>query len=263
MDGIELALRFSFQPNALHYCGPERAHNDFLSYFNHNKTRHDISANIDTKYAEKIRQDLKEFEGLNPYLEFISEKTGRDFTDYKVVEAYWIGNELLDEFNDEDMKKLIPNLTQGGLPKSAAEKLVQKLPQGLFPHHNFNVFYVGVGQITGAVPTTVKNMDNCMISFGVIHEVKNSEWKNILVVKRNPLIQNGILLEFGNEELKEVEYLKEMLPNVKKGDAVAVHWNFALMQLDEKQRKNLEHYTNKILTILNDRNKVDKSKTSG
>ena len=90
MDGLELAGRFSYITNALGYCGPDCAYEKFLEYVKGNKNTDDI---------EKA---LKRFEGLFPYLNAIAKKTGKKFTDYSVVEAYWIGNSLLDFVSSRD-----------------------------------------------------------------------------------------------------------------------------------------------------------------
>ena len=86
MKGVELAARFAYITNFLRYCGPEEASKQFNEYIEKQDNEKDVEAS------------LKKFEGLYPYLSSIAEKTGKIFTDYDVVEAYWIGNKLLDKF---------------------------------------------------------------------------------------------------------------------------------------------------------------------
>src|SRR3989338_6132626 len=133
MKGIELAARFSYITNSLRFCGPKEASKQFLQY--------------------------------------LSKKNNKDIFDYEVIEAYWIGNKLLDNFTDDDNKKIIKKLMQRGLPKSIGLDLIKNLPSGLVPHHNFNVMYVGVGRLTGSVETNLQNMDNYRISYGKVLEV--------------------------------------------------------------------------------------------
>src|SRR3989338_10707502 len=159
MKGIELAARFSYITNSLRFCGPEEASKQFLQY-------------LDKRNNEKkVKDSLLKFEGLYPYLSTIAEKNNKDIFDYEVVEAYWIGNKLLDNITDEDNKKIIRKLMQRGLPKSIGLDLIKNLPSGLVPHHNFNVMYVGVGRLTGSVETNLQNMDNYRISYGKVLEV--------------------------------------------------------------------------------------------
>src|SRR3989344_722967 len=193
MDGTELASRFSYITNSLRFCGPKEACGQFLKYANKK----------DSRNLDEIRASIKKFEGLYPYLSSIAEKNSRDFLDYEVVEAYWIGNRLLEKLNDEDIKQIIEKLMHRGLPKSIGGSLIKNLPHGFVPHHNFNVFYVGVGRTSGTVET------------------------------------------------KTAVYLKEMLPEVRKNDTVALHWGFACCVLDEEQLGNLREYSKKIIDIMN------------
>src|SRR3989338_8335775 len=149
MNGTDLCIRFSYITNHLRYCGPFHAEEQFLQYAKHHNNEY------------QVQQSLQKFEALYPYLSLIAEKTGKQAFDHDVVESYWLGNRLLEEFQDNDMKRIIEMLVQRGLPLSLGTELVKNMPHGLFPHHNFNVFYVGVGKTTGAVPTTLQNMDNC------------------------------------------------------------------------------------------------------
>jgi hypothetical protein len=235
MNGTELALRFSYITNSLRFCGPEEAKEQFLQY-------------LDKKDNEdKVKESLLKFEGLRPYFSSIAEKAKKDCFDYKVIEAYWIGNELLDNFNDRDMKEIIVKLMLRGLPSSIADKLIHNLPSGLVPYHNFNVMYVGVGNLTGSVEKTLPNMDNCRISWGKVVEVLQDK----LLVQTNLLIKNNNKFELKENERKTAVYLPQMLSNVKKDDVVALHWGFAPLILTEEQLKNLEKYTRLILEVLN------------
>ena len=170
MDGTELCARFSYITNKLQYCGPESCTEKIYSFI------------TEGKYREDVLEALKKFEGLLPYLSVISD----DPFSYKAVEAYWIGNELLDKFTKKDMVKVIKNLVKNGLPQFLGEKLISKLKKGFVPHHSFNVFFVGVGQLTGSVATTAENMDKCRISCGRVEEI----YKKKMIIR--PPRNNGI-----------------------------------------------------------------------
>ncbi len=251
MDGTELAARFSYITNSLGFCGPDKASSKFLQYIK------------DHKNKKEVESALKRFEGLLPYLSTIAEKTGKDFLDYDVVEAYWLGNDLLETFNDDDIKEIIKKLMLRGLPNSIGKELIKNLPAGFFPHHDFNVFYVGVGRTTGSVETTLQNMDNCRISWGRVAEVskgelivstqtlkRNREEENIINTEEN-VRQNAGKFFLGEEETKNIVYLPEMLPEVKKGDYVALHWGFAPLILEKHQLNNLKKYSKRILDVMN------------
>lgn len=242
--GVELCTRFSYITNSLCYCGPKGAHEMFLQYAKSKEKKKEEEDNV--------RNELLRFEGLPPYLQAIAEENHLDPFDEKVVEAYWIGNELLERCSSETCKKVIRKLMQRGLPESLGKRLIEEMPEGMVPHHNFNVFYVGVGNTSGKVPTTLQNMDNCRVSWGKVLSIEPGS----LIVETQTLTEE----HEGNRENKKVAikegetktavYLKEFLPDVEHGDVVAMHWGFAGMKMTEEQRSSLEKYTKKIIRLL-------------
>ncbi|MFH1133421.1 MAG: DUF6390 family protein [Nanoarchaeota archaeon] len=237
MDGLELAVRFSYITNQLRFCGPKDAEAAFLSYLGSHG--HESAAQVEEK--------LRRFEALYPYLSAIAAKAGKAFTDPDVVEAYWLGNRLLEGFTVEDMRAIIRQLQQRGLPERLATRLIGNLPDGFVPHHDFNVFYVGVGNTTKAVPTTLQTMDHCRISAGKVISVQEAQ----LLVKRRQLIREDNLFSLGEEEVRTAVFLPAMMPHVKAGDTVAMHWGFAPLVLSEGQLSNLKKYTQKIFSVMN------------
>jgi len=235
VKGIELTARFSYITNSLEYCGPKEAGKQIKEY---------ILRKDNEKYLKK---SLSRFEGMYPYLHAIAKKNNKNPFDYDVVEAYWIGNSLLDSFNDADIKKLILSLIERGLPKSIGNKLIEELPSGFEPHHSFNVFYVGVGRITGSVETTLKNMNKCMISCGKVVNLK----KNKILIKTKNIIKKNNKYALGKEATKNVSFIPELIKDIKKNDFVAVHWDFVPVKLTLKQVKNLGKYTEKTIEIMN------------
>jgi hypothetical protein len=84
MDGITRCSRYAFGPNRLHYCGPD-ANKEMKGLIENNPT-HDGG----------LSHLLKQFKTLFPYLKHIAVANGiRDPFDSRVVEAYWLGNDLL------------------------------------------------------------------------------------------------------------------------------------------------------------------------
>lgn len=234
-DGIELALRFSYIVNRLRYCGPKEAHDEFLHYLENRDN------------AEAVNTAISKFEGLFPYLDAIAKKSGKQFTDYEVVEAYWLGNALLKDFSDDDITDIITHLSRRGLPTTISDALKADLPSGMPPHHSFHVYYVGVGRTTGHVEHTLQNMDNCRIVPGRVADVIDSQH---LAVRVRPLRYDGKRLVLGDEETRTAVYMPAMLPDIKKGDTVALHWGFACLKLDATQQENVEKYDALVRTRL-------------
>ena len=237
IDGYELAARFSYRVNALRYCGPEEGKNQFRRYLLGERT---------LELQQEISSSIKRFEALYPYLKLISEKTGRDLLDSKVVEAYWVGNELLNKFDKSDMNKLIDVLISRGLPKSLGEKLIQNMPAEGFPHHTFHVMYVGVGNVTGHVETTIQNMDNCRISIGKVLQTIDDHF----IVETDTLLEKSGKL-YLEHDTKTIVYDPELLPDIKEDDYIAIHWGFACMKLTNNQVEHLRKYTLKAIELRN------------
>lgn len=237
MDSLNLIIKYSFITNKLRYCGPHDSYMDFLKYL----------TNPNSELKQKIIDELKRFEGLYPYLQLISGKSGKKEFSHEVGEAYWLGNELLNKFDEKDLIQLIMSLTTRGLPKSYAEKLVKGIPNGMIPHHSFNVIYVGVGKITGSVGFNIENINNCLIRPAEVIEIND-----------NTIIAQHRLYKFENNKLvldkavkTEFDYMTEF-SDVKKGDIISVHWNFVVDKLTEQEFSNLVNYTKINVDALND-----------
>lgn len=230
MNGTQLCCLFSGITNKLQYCGPP---DSFKTFVEHVKTG---------EHEDAVRQLLSRFEGLYPYLQFIAGKHSLDPFDRKVVEAYWLGNELLDAFSAEEFRAFLPELGKRGLPASVVEELQSRVPDGALPHHTFNVLWVGVGRITDSVPTNVESMRQCMASWGEVVETGE------LMTVRGPVLE----LDDGRFVLSEqASVVKPGVVGVSVGDVVAMHWGEVACVLDAQQRQNLEKYTRKVIAAVN------------
>ncbi len=213
MDGIELASRYAAPPNSLGYCGPRTYREDLLS-----------------KDPERIRESLTKFHAHYSYLNLIADFHGRDPFDLEVVRAFWTGNDLLeipaDVLSEFITKKLMP-----GNPR--AEKL-SHVPEGLVPHHTFNVFYIKF--VSDSVPRTAETFDKCMVSFGK-YIGKNR-------ISRFSLNENFRLVE----KVEEIQSPMELEP----GDLVSCHWGAVIERLSPSDYGMLEKYTRRNLEVLKD-----------
>ena len=83
LDGPQLFARYAFMPNRLTYCGGD----DNRALFDY------CLAGVTDQGLLEL---LKQFSGAMPYLRLIARCNGlADPFDPRVVEAYWLGNELL------------------------------------------------------------------------------------------------------------------------------------------------------------------------
>lgn len=235
-DGVALCARFSIATNRLQYCGPSDAEPRLYRA---------ITAHAD---LDRARDALRRFEALNPYLEAIAEKHGRDPFDAEVVEAYWIGNHLLDAFERSDFPPILDRLVRRGLPRSTADRLVRWLPEHPTPHHVFHVAFVGVGEVTGHVETTLANIEACRPALARVDAV---EGRSVRV--RGPMLRvsDGRLLLDGDAG-RSLAFDPAILPGLKVGDSLAVHWSHPALVLTDRQAASLEQCTRASLEAANE-----------
>src|SRR5215469_8097386 len=84
LEGTLRFIRYAFMPNRLRYCGGDD-----------NRTLFEYG--IEGASDAGLQPLLRKFSGALPYLQLIARTNGlSDPFDARVVEAYWIGNELLE-----------------------------------------------------------------------------------------------------------------------------------------------------------------------
>lgn len=191
-----------------------------------------------------MRDALARFEALHPYLETLAEGSGREPHDRAVVEAYWTGHPLLERAWDADYRRLLERLTHRGLPRSLAARLADALPPGAFPFHGFHVLFVGVGAVTGHVPTTLPNMDACRVSWGRVEAVE----EDVLRVARRPLRWEDRFV-LGPEEAFVAKRDPALVPDAREGDVVSLHWGDAVERLDAARAARLEAWSLRALEV--------------
>jgi hypothetical protein len=232
MDALELACRYSFMPNKLKYCGPEDADKILYDYV------------LTKKNKSLVKKLLSKFEAFSLYLNLIAKKNNIDMWDPKVIEAYWIGNKLLDNVSKEDIRDLILNqFTTKGLPESVALSLSKNVPKECTPHHSFHVMHIH--SVSGKIKFMYGNIDKCRISWGKVTKIGDE-----LEVEYLPLVA-GEKITLGDLKTKKVKFNKDFLGYLKEGDFVAMHWDYAVHKLSKEQKENLENYTMRNILAIN------------
>lgn len=242
LSGLKLAAAYGMAPNKLGFCGPQ-GENDckkILHYLENKKS--DL----------KIRPILEKFEAAYAYFELIARKNKiQDPLDFRVVEAFWVGNALLKKVSVRDIKRMVlDKFTQPRLlSKNEAKKRIKFIPKNSFPHHSFHVYILGT--ITGRVSLEDAFLkDICRVGWGRVKKIKNSGKKYKVIIEYKPIVRNK-KFEFGRLNRKEVDWNKKILPNIKVGDQVSFHWNVLCQKLSPKDVLNLEKYTEHTLKSLN------------
>jgi len=238
MSGLKTASIYSLPSYSLGYCGPQDAESRkaLFDYASGKKVDEQIIRNI-----------FEKFEAAYKYYQLIANKNSiADPLDEKVVEAFWVGNSLLDSVNEQDLKNLIlTGFTEPGLlSKKVATQRAGQVPKGAVPHHSFHVLILGA--VTGRIKLQGELLDLCRIGWGRVVEVKEKKLK----VKCRLLVV-GKKYELGREVEKEIEWDPKIAPGVKVGDWVSFHWAQACEVLTDEEVKNLEYYTQETIYLIN------------
>ena len=196
----------------------------------------------------------KGFSGAWPYLDLIAREAGIDDPlDSRVVEAYWLGNSLLDNI---DVTHLGHSLRDRFGPRSGSSwsYLAESIPAGARPHHSFHVFgiYPWVGMLRGEHGDhPLEVLDRCRIRSGTVVAVHGQS----VIVKSRPLVFDGMRLELGPvmEEtavagVDGYGFVGDLIP----GERVALHWDWVCDRITERQHHNLARYTHHHVEMTNE-----------
>jgi hypothetical protein len=236
MSGPKIAALYGLVPNQLGLCGAGE---------DQRKLREFIGGKLGIL---DIIPALKRFEAAYAYYDLIAKKNKIQAgpLNKKVVEAYWLGNELLEKITADDLRDLIVKRFSGPglLPKETAIARANKIPAASKPHHSFHVLVLGAvtGSIDFAGRTDLK--DICRVGWGRVIKIKNK-----ITIEYNPLVGRE-KIKLGGLKKKEIFWDKEILPKVSKGDWISFHWNYAIQILNEENILNLYKYTNNTLDSL-------------
>lgn len=234
--GLRGALRFSryaYPPNALGYCGPQ-----------------DPSELADAAEAgdgATVAALAERFSGAYPYLQLIAAANHLgDPLDERVVDAYWLGNPLLEQVS---ATMLAASLDARFASRAGGHvgDVVDAAFSGGRADHAFHVFavspWIGMLRAGRAEPALVV-LDRCRIRWGIVREVSDDR----LVVACRRLVLLGDRLALGDERCEVVRChpggrlgsaLDAAATGVEVGDAVSCHWDYACERLDGRGLRRL------------------------
>jgi len=236
LDGSLRFIRYAFMPNRLRYCGGDD-----------NRTLFEYG--VEGVSDGGLQPLLRKFSGAFPYLQLIANTNGlADPFDTRVVEAYWIGNELLDGVEARELFASLSERFAKQLTARTRDLVLAKAPAGAHPHHSFHV--LDVYSRVGELDTTLRILDDCRIGWGRVLTADTIG----LIVEQQPLVLVEGKLALGETQvqrlLRQVDG-RGFVDDAKVGDWVSTHWGWACEVLDERQHHNLERYTRYHLAIAN------------
>jgi len=260
--GLVKCASYALAPNILHFCGPKNSEPGII--------------------RKNLEEYLKKFETLYPYLKLIARANKiRDPFDERVVEAYWLGNNLLDKVSMNDIyRNLVDEHHLKKRLNLKLQKLVfKKIPEGAKPHHSFHVLSVFIRSGHKAVKHTLKTMDECRINFGQIVTARDSAKSGtsgqshhrgittprhsprlVTTVNCRPLVYKNRKLQLGEPKIKKIHNQIEnqiIVPDLKAGDLVTFHWGMVCEKIVPFQAKNLDLWTKYHLRLANFDGKIE------
>lgn len=238
--GIIRCARYGFMPNRLSFCGPDK--NKDLFHYCHTQE-------VDLG----LKEILEDFQTLYPYLKFIAQYNHiKDPFDEKVVEAYWIGNHLLENISASQLYKHLKDSlkVQRKMLKPAINRLNEKVSLGAKAHHNFHVLSVWQQADKISSAQTLNAMDLCRISWGKVKKVNQTS----LEVEYLPLVLENDKLSLGEPVVRKINYRlgdKGFINQPKEDNRISMHWGFACEILSDWQIANLKKYTQESIDLVN------------
>lgn len=242
LAGAVRFARFAVPPNERGYCGPARE--DELAAYRSEELPVDPG----------LRELASGFEGAWPYLELLAGAAHLDDPlDDRVVEAYWIGNELCARVADLDWGNHLVDRFEPRIGRDV-DRLTTHVGGGALPHHAFHVFavypWVGLLREGRGGPEPLRILRQCHISWGGVVDRVGDE----VLIEGPTLDWHHGVLALGPHARRSVR-LDPRLVRIGRaatvGATVAVHWGEIVDVLDDRQRAWLESITRSQLAVAN------------
>jgi hypothetical protein len=218
--GAHMFVRYAYPPNALGYCGPD----SFRDY---------AEAGV---VDQGLVKQVQAFSGAWPYLELIAAGCGiSDPLDQRVVEAYWVGNDLLDR------------VALGQLGDSMAEWFRKQVGNKF--QFLAEVGLLGNDRMTKHALTV---LDRCRVRWGKVIAAHGDQ----ATVESRPLCWDGRLLSLGEPATETARLALDgtmLAGDIGPGDWVALHWDWVCDKLTDRQLRALRTYTMRHLDMVNHR----------
>lgn len=239
-SGLQLFARYAYPPNERGYCGPQDPQ-ELAAYLRQGTS------------DPGLMRLARAFDGPLPYLQSIAAAAGTDDPfSQEVVEAYWVGNDLLDHVDDETFRAA---LHAGFATHPGAEwtRVQAALPGGV-PHHSFHVFvtYPWAGLLRTGRAEPLRVLDQCRIRWGQVETASPER----LLVRSEPLAFDGQQLHLGPARVEDaaqpVDGSQADRP-LEPGDWVALHWQWICDRLSSRQVDDLRRHSASQLRLVNER----------
>ena len=199
----------------------------------------------------RLAEVESEFAGAWPYLEVIAEATGIDRLDRRVVEAYWIGNPLVEQVPPAALHRMLSAWARTvGVP---SPEVVDAVATFGVAHHSCHVLCVlPWSRLAADEPARRRHLialDGCRVRWARVRSVDG----DLATVRVRPLEWHGRLLGFGDPRDERVQAAVDghaVVADLRAGEWVAVHWGRVCERLTDRQVRRLFSYTVRALRLV-------------
>jgi len=241
-SGLQLAAAFAVGPSKLGTCSSSGVHLLLTRYVNN-----PVSVSQD-----EVRAALGSFPALMPHLLLIALANGIDdpFA-AKVVEAYWIGNRLLDNVDSRrHVQRLIATEAKrhGWKEIDLALMFAKTISCQARPHHSLYALrpFWNSGRQTSFSPDIQDKCNGCRVGWGQVVNISDRK----LTVDYQPLVfPKPNCVEFGGKTTIEID--RGFIGDVELNDWVAFHLGLGIDKITKQQQANLRQYTAATLAVIN------------
>ena len=211
--------QYAYPPNELGYCGPAGA-----------------EAMLAPDAFEDIERRARLFDGAWSYLELLAAAAGIDDPlDVAVVDAYWVGSDLLDTVDSAALVLALEERFRGQFGGTWREASARAAA-----HHSFQVFevYPWAGLLREGRPPepAVNVLDRCRIRVGEVTAVEGEQ----VTVSTQLLVWDGAALE-GTGPVSETARWSvdgsSLIDPPAVGDTVALHWDWVCAVIGPEQAR--------------------------
>jgi hypothetical protein len=251
-SGDVLFARYAYPPNQLGYCGPGDGQELF-----------EVAATADPSAsgtAELVASRACDFDGAWPYLEIIASSAGIDDPlAHRVVEAYWVGNDLLDAVDLDDFAATARRrfATQAGADWACLDT---GHPAPATAHHSFHVFaiYPWMSMLRkGHTMPALTVLDRCRIRWGRVIGLRGDH----VEIACQSLSWDGQRLRLGPEAPETLRWAeagrslsaaaRPEAAALTPGEWVSLHWDWVCDRLSADQLDALRYFTERQLDVTN------------
>lgn len=234
--GLRRFAGYAMAPNERGYCGPDDP--ELLRAYLRNGSADDGLAAL-----------ARAFDGPLPYLQIIADATGiAEVFDPRVVEAYWLGNDLLDAVDPHVCAEALL-VAFAGEPTVDPRRIVATR-NGASPHHGYHVLvtYPWIDFVAKGHDSALDLLDSCRIRWGTVTAIDGTD----VTVECPPLEVGGAGIRLGKPRNEIVHPLpRPDASAVQLGDQVSLHWDHLCDHLTAEEVERLRDRTVAVIKLVN------------